>query len=122
MVSNNLPVRVRLPRDRGIGAWLKDLQTAQSALQEHASSPLPLVRECAAIAPDEPLFECLLVFQNDPAAEALGDGTEFGLKAHGVGGHSRTNYPVTVMVTPGARLEIACMHDRSRAGTTWTRR
>jgi hypothetical protein len=120
MFSNNLPLRIRIPRGTKLVEWLRQLHEQQLGLQEHESSPLPLVRECAASIPaNQPLYEALLVFQNDPAAEALSDAQkQFGLELQTVGGHSRTALPLTVMVSQSPQMQISVIRDPARVSAS----
>ena len=124
MFSNNLPFRVRLRRAQKVRDWLCDLQRQQEALREFQHTPLTSVREWGGFSDDRPLFECLLVFQNDPASEGVADASAtVGLAIGGIGGHSRTSYPLTVMGVPsGDGLDAALVHDRRRLSGDWVRR
>ena len=63
---NTVPVRVRVPRDETVLAWLTALHQAQGELTEFEYSPLVDVHGWSAIPRGTPLFESLVVFENYP--------------------------------------------------------
>ena len=63
---NTVPVRVRVPREETVLAWLTALHQAQGELTEFEYSPLVDVQGWSAIPRGTPLFESLVVFENYP--------------------------------------------------------
>lgn len=61
----NVPVRVRLDPAQAIGDWVRQLQAAQVARQpfEHVSPAI--IREAAPLPPADPLFDLLVVVNQD---------------------------------------------------------
>lgn len=98
---NNLPVRVRLPDDITFESLAGSLQVQGIELAEHQHLPLPDIQELSAVPLRSQLFESLLVFQNyvidDAAMRWSNDVSVSGFVAP-----VRTNYPLTLVVRPGA--------------------
>ncbi len=98
---NTLPSRVTVHQGQPVAAWLRDLQAAQA--RSRRFDFVSLARMGAS------LFDSILVFENYPFdADAIA--------AHGIGVHSDgelqpTNYPLSVVVTPGERLAVSFDHD-----------
>jgi amino acid adenylation domain-containing protein len=66
MFINTVPVRVAVPRDEPVLAWLKGLHRGQGELSELEHTPLVSVQGWSAIPRGTPLFESLVVFENFP--------------------------------------------------------
>ncbi len=67
---NTLPVAPALDPARGIGDWLRELQTENAALREHEHTPLYEIQGWAGQG-GRSLFDTLLVFENYPVDQAL---------------------------------------------------
>ncbi|MEA2602727.1 MAG: hypothetical protein QOF89_3719 [Acidobacteriota bacterium] len=115
---NTLPLRVPVPAAAPLLPWLRDLQAAQAEARRYDYSPLYRVHGWSEVPADQPLFETIVGFENYPvptsssaedSAEIPGD---FVLRP----GHSfsMTNYPLSLMVMPGDRLEIRILFDGRR--------
>lgn len=108
---NTLPVRVQVEPDRLLLPWLKDLQALQFEARQYEHTPLVDVQGWSQVPRGTPLFETIVGFENYPmlstpedvgAAVQLGDVFE------------RTNYPLSLIVSPGAELSIVLMFVSSR--------
>ncbi|MFG1645624.1 non-ribosomal peptide synthase/polyketide synthase [Amycolatopsis sp. NPDC049252] len=98
---NTLPSRVTVPDGQTVTAWLRDLQAAQARARRYDF--VSLARMGAG------LFDSILVFENYPFDAGA-------IAAHGIGLHEEgelqpTNYPLSVVVTPGERLAVSFDHD-----------
>lgn len=110
---NTLPVRVCLRPEMSVGAWLKQIQAEQVISREYENSPLVELQALSAVPSGAPLFESLLVFENYPLdVHVLGSGEN--LKASGVWWFDQTNYPLTLVVTPGQELALEIFYDTHR--------
>ncbi|HEX5889007.1 MAG TPA: amino acid adenylation domain-containing protein, partial [Pyrinomonadaceae bacterium] len=110
---NTLPVRVRLRPEMSVGAWLKQIQAEQVISREYENSPLVELQTLSAVPRGAPLFESLLVFENYPLdVQVLGSGEK--LKARDVWWFDQTNYPLTLVVTPGRELLVEIFYDKHR--------
>ncbi|MEM7356339.1 MAG: condensation domain-containing protein, partial [Acidobacteriota bacterium] len=99
---NTLPARFRPAPCQQVVRWLKQLQSEQLELRKYEYSPLVEIHQWSAVAPDQPLFESIVVFQ-DGAANEEQDSFD------------RTNYPLSLEVwlePHGITVEAA--FDRSR--------
>ncbi|MEV7094866.1 non-ribosomal peptide synthase/polyketide synthase [Amycolatopsis sp. NPDC051045] len=103
---NTLPAPVTVHDGLTVTAWLRDLQAAQARSRRFDFVSLAQLQGWAG---GTTLFDSILVFENYPFdAEAVA--------AHGIGLHEEgelqpTNYPLSVVVTPGERLSVSFDHD-----------
>lgn len=112
---NTLPARVRTAHgDAPAAAWLKHLQQQQAELRQYEFTPLVRIKQCSDVPSDLPLFESIFTFQNTPVDPPAGARPQaFRIRnVRAAGGW--TNYPMTVEVTPGARLTIGISYDTLR--------
>jgi aryl carrier-like protein/NRPS condensation-like uncharacterized protein len=110
---NTVPVRIRLPLDRPITAWLADLQKQQAEVHQFSHNSLIQVRRWAKLPADVPLFDSILVF------EGLRPHWEYrGLSAHlriaEVQFNIDEDFPLIVVVDPREELLIQLRHDPKR--------
>ena len=113
---NTLPMRVRLPSTMRVLDWLKRIQTEQANSREYEHSPLVELQALSAVPRGVPLFESLLVFENYPLdVQVLGGGES--LKTSDVWWFDQTNYPLTLVVTPGDELSFEIFYDQHRFTT-----
>ena len=110
---NTLPLRVALPANQPVAAWLRELQAQNAAMREHEHAPLVRVQRWTGVS-----FDTLLVFENYPA----GGGSARGLAAAdllGVGelaAHTRTSYPIALEVAPDRALTLQLDVELSSVG------
>ncbi|MBV4507382.1 amino acid adenylation domain-containing protein [Pseudomonas sp. BW13M1] len=108
---NTLPV-VASPRpEQTVGDWVQQVQALNLALREHEHTPLYEIQRWAGWS-GEALFDNILVFENYPVAEALQQGAPQGLQFGEVLNQEQTNYPLTLVVQVGERLEAGFSFDR----------
>jgi amino acid adenylation domain-containing protein/non-ribosomal peptide synthase protein (TIGR01720 family) len=111
---NTMPVRVRIDGEASLSAWLKQIQEEQSELMQYEYSSLAQVQSWSEAPRGVPLFESLLAFDNYPVDYAITShhGEHgFGFKIRDVQTAPQTNYPLTVVVTPGERLLVRIYFD-----------
>lgn len=120
---NTLPLRAGWADRPQLGHWLRRLQDANSELRQFEYTPLASLRALSGLASSSSLFDSILVFENFPLDEALGEGVA-GLaigsneppllpgQVRRTGG--RNNYPLSLIVAPGACLELTLSYDRAR--------
>ncbi|WP_410618625.1 non-ribosomal peptide synthase/polyketide synthase [Amycolatopsis sp. cmx-8-4] len=98
---NTLPSRITVHEGQPVAAWLRDLQAAQA--RSRRFDFVSLARMGAS------LFDSILVFENYPFdADAI---AAYGIGLHEEGDLQPTNYPLSVVVTPGERLDVSFDHD-----------
>jgi amino acid adenylation domain-containing protein len=109
---NTLPVRIEVPPNTSPAAWLKGLQRDNVELRKYEYSSLMSIQQWSHVPRGVPLFESILVFENYPVGEALKqyDG-DFGIRA--VRSLEQTNYPLTLVVVPGAELSLEIIYSEA---------
>lgn len=107
---NTLPVIAAPQAAHSVGAWLQAVQAENLALREHEHTPLNDIQRWAGTG-GEALFDSLLVFDNYPVAEALGQEAESSVRFGTVVSRERTNYPLAVAVAVERRLSISYGYD-----------
>jgi amino acid adenylation domain-containing protein/non-ribosomal peptide synthase protein (TIGR01720 family) len=113
---NSLPVRVEIDPAAELVAWLGRLQEHEAELRRYEHSPLVDVQSWSDIPRGEQLFETLLVLESYPHDESLRQGSAASGRL-GLGGFAsfeKTNYPLSLMIVPGRRLELEAITDPSR--------
>ena len=113
LLINTLPVRVSIDGRVRVLPWLSRLQERFTAMREHEAAPLVMVQGWSEVPRGRPLFESLLVFENYPVDASLGDRAG-GLGFGSVRVLERTNFPLTLMVFPGASLLLRATYDSRR--------
>lgn len=112
LLINTLPVRVKLAPEDSCLASLKKLQNSVAGLLEHEHTSLKDIQEWSELPRNLPLFDTLMVFENFAGSGSLFDlnGAIEMASSH----FSRTNYPLTIVVNPGAQLRLQVVYQRSR--------
>ncbi|MFH9425812.1 amino acid adenylation domain-containing protein [Streptomyces sp. NPDC017529] len=103
LTMNTIPVRVCLDGAQPVSDMLAELQERQSALMTHQHLGLPEIQKAAGPGA---LFDTLVVYENypRPPAGAPAPGT-FAIRM--VGGQEAAHYPLTLLLTPGERMNCA---------------
>jgi amino acid adenylation domain-containing protein/non-ribosomal peptide synthase protein (TIGR01720 family) len=110
---NTLPVRLQVESDRSLLPWLQQFQCQQAEARQYEYTPLVQIQQWSEIPPNLPLFESIIVFENYPIDSAIEHG-QSNLAICRVQASEQTNYPLTVIVRPGAKLEISLLYNRHR--------
>lgn len=110
---NTLPVRVRVKPDAPLLPWLKQLQNLQIESRQYEYSPLVQIHGWSDVPRGVPLFETLLIFENYPVGSLLNNQIT-ALEIQNVRSFQQVNYPITLLVMPGARLSLLTLYDRHR--------
>ncbi|MBD2494910.1 non-ribosomal peptide synthetase [Nostoc sp. FACHB-280] len=99
---NTLPLRVKVDNDAVLTSWLKQLQTEEVQMREYEYSPLSKIQQWSQVSPGLPLFDSILVFDNElvdynqaSIVEDIGVVDSKSL-------FDWTNYPITVKVVPNS--------------------
>ena len=112
---NSLPVWVTLSPGEPVSAWLRRLQDRNSELRQYEHTPLPSVQRWAGQA-GESLFDSLVVFENYPIDEAA-RAAQGALAPRHAEVVERTDTPLTLVVVPGAGLELTWNWDGERVSS-----
>jgi len=110
---NTIPLRVRVPTagdTTTVAAWLRSLQRENLALRQHEHVPLTEIQTCSGVPQGQALFRSLFVFENAPIDPALFDRA-LELEVELESNRTHTNYPITVVVVPGARVKLMLSYD-----------
>ncbi|MFL6284933.1 MAG: amino acid adenylation domain-containing protein [Pyrinomonadaceae bacterium] len=109
---NTLPVRVRVPAEGELAAWLKALQLQQSEARRFEYCSLASIHGWSEIPRGQRLFESMLTFQNIPLDYAQSEAE--GLKVVEIRTTERTDAPLALVVEPGPRMLFRLAYQRSR--------
>jgi amino acid adenylation domain-containing protein/thioester reductase-like protein len=110
---NTLPVRVQISEKTELLGLLKDLQAQQIDCEQFSYSSLVEIQGLSDIPRGTSLFESIVVFENYPVDTAVLQGnSDFSLS--NFRWIEQTNYPLTVLVSPGEQLSLRVMYDASR--------
>lgn len=111
---NSIPLRVKLPTPgsgMSVADWLRRLQQQNVAMRQHEHLSLTEIQVLSDLPRGQSLFDSLFVFENAPLdAGLLKRVDEFNIRV--VGNRTHTNYPITVVVIPGAALTLQLSYDR----------
>ncbi len=107
---NTLPVRIGVAPDATVADWLRSIQEWQVRAVPFESTPLVQVQAWSEILAGEPIFESLLAFENVPVSQAVTPS----LATSDVRYLQRSNYPLAVLVLPGAEYELTFLYDVDR--------
>lgn len=101
---NTIPVRVRIDPEHSVADQLVEIQEQQLVGIDHSYVSLVEIQGWSDVPRGVPLFNTLLIFENHPMA--MGNGSSPPVDAAAPTAHERTNYPITVLVSPGSRLGL----------------
>ena len=108
---NTLPVRARTEGREVLSEWLRGLQAEQAEARAYEYSPLARVQAWAGAGRGRALFDTLFVFENYPVDSSLKQQGR-GLVVTEAYAVEQTNYPLTVLVTPGRELRLQISHEQ----------
>ncbi|HGT7943442.1 TPA: non-ribosomal peptide synthase/polyketide synthase [Pseudomonas aeruginosa] len=108
---NTLPVIATPLPQQSLASWLQAVQGENLALREFEHTPLYDIQRWAGQG-GEALFDNILVFENYPVSQMLQQQASQVLAFGAVGNHEQTNYPLTLSVSLGQRLELQFAYDR----------
>ncbi len=110
---NTLPARVQIDREMPVIEWLKQLQEQQAEARQYEYSPLVQVQGWSDVPRGLPLFESIVAFENYPVHTSLAEQRS-SLESRNVRAVERVNYPLFLVVGPGAGLSITVYYDGRR--------
>ena len=109
---NTLPVRVQLRSDESASALQARVQQRQARGLDYEYSSLLKVQEWSDIPRGTTLFENIIVFENYPVNAAMQEWSAPSLKVTSVTSIEINNYPLAIVVRPGAELTFSCHYSR----------
>jgi amino acid adenylation domain-containing protein len=110
---NTLPLRVMVAGETPLDSWLQTIQTGNVRLRQHEHTPLARLRGWSDVPGSEALFETIVVFENYPAEGGL-IPTGSGLQVEDVRHVEQSNFPLALLVVPGAPIQVYLIFDRAR--------
>ena len=110
---NTLPVRVQVSADTQVLALLKDLQVQQVESEQYSYSSLVEIQGWSDVPRRTPMFESIVVFENYPVDAAL-QSHHYSFSIDNIHSIEQTNYPLTVVASPGKQLLVKISYDTSR--------
>ena len=111
-LANNLPFKAPAQRECDIQSWLGEVHDEQMALVEFEHGSVVKIQEWSELTGNQSLFDTLFIFENYPT-EHFSNGKET-LRIQNVKGGITTSYPLSLVVTPGKKIEIALIYDKYR--------
>ncbi|HEX8536137.1 MAG TPA: condensation domain-containing protein, partial [Cystobacter sp.] len=109
---NTLPVRVRVPRGKAVGEWLRELQEWLVEMRQYDYTPLVEVQRWGQVPRGTPLFETLAVVENYPVDAAI--GTRAALEIRDVKGLELDTFPLTLIAETHEEVALHLFHDERR--------
>jgi amino acid adenylation domain-containing protein/non-ribosomal peptide synthase protein (TIGR01720 family) len=106
---NTLPVRVDVNSTTGVVAWLQRLQAEQAEARRLDHVSLADLQAWSGLPGGTSLFDSIVVFENYPINEEA--TAAHGLALGGLTAVETTNYPLSLVVSPGERLAIDLGYD-----------
>jgi non-ribosomal peptide synthase protein (TIGR01720 family) len=106
---NTVPVRVDVPAAARAVEWLRALQAAQAHARRFDFISLPRLHALSGLSGGVDLFHTIVVVDNYPINDAAAAG--HGLRVRDLRGVENTNYPLSLVVSPGERLSIELGYD-----------
>lgn len=115
---NTVPLRVRVPPDAPLVAWLGDLRSQWLALRPHAWAAAAQIRQWGGIARDAPLLDSLVVFEHAPLDAALAEDRP-GWTTRGFSRRAGAGVPLTLVAFGEPELSLKIVYERARFDA-WT--
>jgi len=113
LMINTLPTRTQIRPDQPWVEWLQALQAQQAQQRQYADVSLMEIQNLSDIAKGQPLFETILVFENNPIDPLKSDDL-LQFTSDRVRFVSHSNYPLHLRGRPGSRLAMDLMYDQNR--------
>ncbi|MDE2035033.1 MAG: amino acid adenylation domain-containing protein, partial [Pseudomonas sp.] len=102
---NTLPVIQTLEPAQPLDQWLQALQACNMDIREYAHAPLADIQRWSGLG-GQGLFDSIIVFENYPIDERLGEHQDTGLSFGESRNHDVTNFAMDLAVNLGEQLSI----------------
>ncbi|YAF98106.1 MAG: condensation domain-containing protein [Nodularia sp. CChRGM 3473] len=109
---NTLPVHIKVDMDEYLLPWLQQLQSQLVEIREYEYSPLVDIQKCSKVPGNMPLFESIVVFENQKTGKFLEEWGSLNISEHTQ--FYKTNYPITIVGYPGLELTLGINYDFQR--------
>ncbi|KRF09858.1 non-ribosomal peptide synthetase [Paenibacillus sp. Soil787] len=117
---NTIPVRISYQAEQSFGSLLAEAQ--RNALASEANHFVPLYEIQSHNGHKQDLFDHILIFENYPVAKELqNNGWEgvLGFAINDVYVEEQTNYPLNIVVAPGAEMGIKLSFNAAVYSAEW---
>ncbi|QKW30763.1 non-ribosomal peptide synthase/polyketide synthase [Streptomyces seoulensis] len=104
-----LPARIAVDGSARCGAWLRTVQEARAEDRRFDHMPLGELHGLTQLPHGTGMFDSLVVFENYPVGDATAGA--HGLTVRDLDAREATNYPLTVVISPGDRLAVELGYD-----------
>ncbi|MFE1929243.1 non-ribosomal peptide synthase/polyketide synthase [Streptomyces sp. NPDC059474] len=115
-----VPTRFTVPAGSSLLSWLSAVQAGQTEDRRFDFVPLTRLRSWAGLPERVNLFDSIVVFENYPLGDDL--AAAHGLALRELEGVETTNYPLSLVVYPGAELTLRLGYDPALFDTATARR
>ena len=110
LFMNTVPMRARFSDDQLLLPWLGELQRLQFSMTSHETTPLTQILDWCEVPFSSRLFQTLLVFENYPWKEMLGEG-DGSLEICELESGVTSDYPLAVLVKPDSEWTVQFIYD-----------
>jgi hypothetical protein len=111
-IVNTLPVHNKVNMDEYLLPWLQELQNQLIDIREYEYYPLVDIQKCSKVPGNMPLFESIVVFENQKTGKFLEQWGSLNI-CEKINLY-KTNYPLTIVGYPGSELTIGINYDFRR--------
>lgn len=112
-LMNTLPVRMQIPGESSVVAWLQDLRAQHVGVREHEHSPLAKIGAWSELAPGTPLFETLYDFKPFRDADIFRGLGEAWLGRE-LGSSARSHYPLAIRLETDEQIHLKLLYQPAR--------
>lgn len=109
---NTLPVHIKVNMNDYLLPWLQELQNQLIDIREYEYYPLVDIQKCSILPRNLPLFESIVVFENQKTGKFLEEWGSLNISARTE--YYKTNYPLTIVGYPGSELTLGINYDFRR--------
>jgi amino acid adenylation domain-containing protein len=110
---NTIPLRIKLDNKKKTIDWLNENQVSFSELLQYEYTPLVNIHKWSSIPGTEEMFKSILVVENYPVDEAVKQ-TESELKIENLTTAEKTNFPLTLVASPGKLIAFDLAYQTER--------
>ncbi|MBW3656792.1 MAG: non-ribosomal peptide synthetase, partial [Gemmatimonadetes bacterium] len=112
--NNTLPLRVRVPGDARLRAWLAQLQRDGGRMGDFEHVSLSKIRRWSGLPDGAPLFESIFMFENYPAGNFAAASGSSALRLEPPRVIYWAPYALTLVVWSGTSFDMVLKYDESR--------
>ena len=110
LLTNTVPVRVRIDRGESLAAMARRIQDEQAALLPHHHLSLAEIQRLVGLGGGRGLFDTTTMVVNYPLDPSVWPDSLGDLRVSSYGLEDETHYPLRMVAIPGDRLELWLGH------------